>query len=76
MEKRTEKPERTAHVERMTKETKIVLTLNLDGSGKAEVDTGIGFFDHMLNSFARHGFFDLTCKVEGDLYVDSPGSCR
>lgn len=71
MEKRTEKPERTAHVERMTKETKIVLTLNLDGSGKAEVDTGIGFFDHMLNSFARHGFFDLTCKVEGDLYVDS-----
>lgn len=71
MEKRTEKPERTAHIERMTKETKIVLTLNLDGSGKAEVDTGIGFFDHMLNSFARHGFFDLTCKVEGDLYVDS-----
>lgn len=71
MEKRTEKPERTAHVERMTRETKIVLTLNLDGSGKAEVDTGIGFFDHMLNSFARHGFFDLTCKVEGDLYVDS-----
>ena len=71
MEKRTQKPARTAHVERMTKETKIVLSLNLDGSGKAEVDTGIGFFDHMLNSFARHGFFDLTCKVEGDLYVDS-----
>lgn len=71
MEKRREKAERTAHIERITKETKITLTLNLDGSGKAEVDTGIGFFDHMLNSFARHGFFDLICKVEGDLYVDS-----
>lgn len=71
MEKIREKAERTAHIERITKETKITLTLNLDGSGKAEVDTGIGFFDHMLNSFARHGFFDLICKVEGDLYVDS-----
>ncbi len=71
MEKKREKAERTAHIERITKETKITLTLNLDGSGKAEVDTGIGFFDHMLNSFARHGFFDLICKVEGDLYVDS-----
>ena len=69
--RKREKAERTAHIERITKETKITLTLNLDGSGKAEVDTGIGFFDHMLNSFARHGFFDLICKVEGDLYVDS-----
>ena len=61
---------RTAHVERKTSETKIVMDLNLDGSGKCEVNTGIGFFDHMLNSFARHGFFDLSCQVEGDLYVD------
>lgn len=61
---------RTAMIERITKETEISLELNLDGSGKAEIDTGIGFFDHMLNSFARHGFFDLTLKVKGDLYVD------
>lgn len=62
--------ERKATIERMTKETKITMTLNLDGSGKADINTGIGFLDHMLNSFARHGFFDLTCKAEGDLYVD------
>jgi imidazoleglycerol-phosphate dehydratase len=62
--------ERKASIERITKETKIQLSINLDGSGKADIDTGIGFFDHMLNSFARHGLFDLTCKVEGDLYVD------
>lgn len=62
--------ERKATIERITKETKITMTLNLDGSGKADIDTGIGFLDHMLNSFARHGFFDLTCKAEGDLYVD------
>lgn len=62
--------ERKASIERITKETAIKLSLNLDGSGKAEIDTGIGFLDHMLNSFARHGFFDLTCQVRGDLYVD------
>lgn len=62
--------ERKASIERITKETKIRLSINLDGSGKTDIDTGIGFFDHMLNSFARHGFFDLTCHVEGDLYVD------
>lgn len=62
--------ERIAVVERNTKETKISLWLNLDGSGKAQVDTGIGFFDHMLYSFSRHGFFDLDLKAEGDLYVD------
>ncbi|MDO4554759.1 MAG: imidazoleglycerol-phosphate dehydratase HisB [Lachnospiraceae bacterium] len=61
---------RTAVIERNTKETQIYLEINLDGSGKTEIDTGIGFFDHMLNSFARHGFFDLVCKVKGDLYVD------
>ena len=62
--------ERTATIERNTSETKIKLTINLDGSGKADIHTGIGFFDHMLNSFAKHGFFDLTVQVDGDLHVD------
>lgn len=61
---------RKAVITRNTSETQIELSLNLDGSGKAEIDTGIGFFDHMLNSFARHGLFDLKVKVTGDLYVD------
>lgn len=63
--------ERIATITRTTRETDITLTLNLDGSGKAEVSTGIGFFDHMLNSFARHGLFDLTLQVKGDLEVDT-----
>lgn len=62
---------RTAVIERKTKETDIKLELNLDGTGVAEIETGIGFFDHMLNSFAKHGFFDLKLKVNGDLFVDS-----
>ena len=62
---------RTATIERNTKETKIAMTLELDGSGKADIATGIGFFDHMLESFARHGFFDLSLKVAGDLQVDT-----
>ena len=62
---------RKAHIVRNTRETKIVMDLNLDGEGKADISTGIGFFDHMLNSFARHGFFDLTVKVEGDLEGDT-----
>lgn len=64
------KLKRTSQIHRKTKETDIELTLNLDGSGKAEIDTGIGFFDHMLDNFARHGLFDLTVKARGDLYVD------
>lgn len=63
--------ERTATITRTTKETDIALTLNLDGSGTAGISTGIGFFDHMLNSFARHGMFDLTLEVRGDLEVDT-----
>lgn len=63
--------ERTSVVSRNTKETEIQISLNLDGSGKADIQTGIGFFDHMLNGFARHGFFDLTVKVKGDLEVDT-----
>lgn len=61
---------RIAKIERKTKETDIVLELNLDGSGIAQIETGIGFFDHMLNNFARHGFFDLKLKCKGDLIVD------
>lgn len=61
---------RKVTVNRKTKETDISITLNLDGTGKAEIDTGIGFFDHMLEGFSRHGFFDLNCKINGDLKVD------
>lgn len=61
---------RYAEVSRKTGETDILVRLNLDGSGKYEIDTGIGFFDHMLSAFARHGLFDLTVKVKGDLEVD------
>ena len=63
--------ERIAIVIRVTKETDISLTLNLDGSGKCNINTGIGFFDHMLNGFARHGLFDLDLICRGDLEVDS-----
>ena len=61
---------RTAQIERKTKETDISISLNLDGTGLSEISTGIGFFDHMLEGFSRHGFFDLKCRVEGDLHVD------
>lgn len=61
---------RSTTVERKTKETDISVILNLDGTGKNEIDTGIGFFDHMLEALARHGFFDLKIKVKGDLKVD------
>lgn len=63
--------DRIGAVTRKTKETDISLELNLDGTGNAEVNTGIGFFDHMLNGFAKHGLFDLNLSVKGDLYVDS-----
>ena len=63
--------ERIATVTRTTKETDIAITLNLDGTGKADLSTGIGFFDHMLNGFARHGLFDLSVTVDGDLEVDT-----
>lgn len=61
---------REAVVERNTKETKIRVRLELDGSGRAKLDTGVGFFDHMLDGFARHGLFDLEVSVDGDLEVD------
>ena len=61
---------RIAEYTRKTKETDIYLSFDLDGRGDAKVDTGIGFFDHMLDDFARHGLFDLNVKVTGDLVVD------
>ncbi len=61
---------RRATVERNTKETKIKMSLNIDGTGFCQVKTGVGFFDHMLDGFARHGLFDLEVKVDGDLFVD------
>jgi imidazoleglycerol-phosphate dehydratase len=62
--------DRTAAVRRETAETAIEVTLDLDGEGSSTVDTGIGFFDHMLDSVARHGLFDLTVRADGDLDVD------
>ena len=64
-------PKREATVSRKTGETAITVTINLDGAGTAKVHTGIGFFDHMLESFSRHGFFDLEVEAQGDLHVDS-----
>ena len=61
---------RQATVERNTKETKIKLTFNVDGTGTCKCETGVGFFNHMLDGFARHGLFDLDVKVDGDLFVD------
>ena len=61
---------REAKIERKTKETEIIVSLNLDGKGNSVIDTGIGFLDHMLTSFAKHGFLDLSVKCKGDLEVD------
>ncbi|MEK9727366.1 MAG: imidazoleglycerol-phosphate dehydratase HisB [Candidatus Margulisiibacteriota bacterium] len=61
---------RKSSIERKTKETDIQLSLTIDGSGKSTIETGIGFFDHMLDLFTVHGLFDLSVKVKGDLHVD------
>jgi len=63
--------DRTANIERTTKETRIELRLNLDGSGRYQINTGQGFFDHMLTHLARHGLFDLELNASGDLNVDA-----
>lgn len=63
--------QRNVQQNRKTKETDISLSLNIDGKGETKLDTGIGFFDHMLEGFARHGFFDLKVQVSGDLAVDT-----
>lgn len=62
---------RSAVINRNTRETEINMEFTVDGSGKAQIETGIGFFNHMLDSFTRHGFFDMKLSVKGDLYVDS-----
>lgn len=62
---------REAYIARKTGETDISIKLNLDGTGKTQINTGIGFFNHMLDSFARHGLFDLEVSADGDLDVDS-----
>jgi imidazoleglycerol-phosphate dehydratase len=62
---------RTARVERSTTETKVLVELDLDGTGKGEIGTGVGFYDHMLNQIARHGGFDLTVQTVGDLEIDA-----
>ena len=61
---------RTAQLERKTKETEIALSLNIDGAGKAEIDSGVGFFDHMLELFAVHAGMDLSVSCKGDTQVD------
>jgi imidazoleglycerol-phosphate dehydratase len=61
---------RTATVARETKETQILLKLDVDGKGSSSIQTGIGFFDHMLDSFARHGGFDIELVAKGDLHID------
>jgi imidazoleglycerol-phosphate dehydratase len=61
---------RTASLTRTTGESRVELTIDLDGTGRADIDTGVGFYDHMLHAFARHGLFDLTVRAKGDLHVD------
>jgi imidazoleglycerol-phosphate dehydratase len=62
---------RVARIERQTKESKVLVELDLDGSGRADISTGVGFYDHMLNSFARHSLIDLTVQSEGDTHIDA-----
>jgi imidazoleglycerol-phosphate dehydratase len=62
---------RTGRIERQTKETKILVEIDVDGRGITDVSTGVGFYDHMLTSFGKHGLFDLTVQCEGDLHIDA-----
>ncbi|MDT4925319.1 MAG: imidazoleglycerol-phosphate dehydratase [Pseudonocardiales bacterium] len=62
---------RTGRVERQTNETKVLVEIDLDGTGRTDISTGVGFYDHMLASFGKHGLFDLTVQVEGDLHIDA-----
>lgn len=67
---------RSATIQRATRETTISLSLDLDGSGVAQINTGVGFFDHMLDHLARHGLFDLTVDCKGDLHIDEHHTCE
>jgi imidazoleglycerol-phosphate dehydratase len=69
--KPAEDTSRTGRVERTTRETKVLVEIDLDGHGLTDVATGVGFYDHMLSSFGKHGLFDLTVAVEGDLHIDA-----
>ncbi|MEP7020491.1 MAG: imidazoleglycerol-phosphate dehydratase, partial [Pseudonocardiales bacterium] len=60
---------RHGNIERQTNETKVLVEIDLDGTGRSDISTGVGFFDHMLTSFGKHGLFDLTVQVEGDLHI-------
>jgi imidazoleglycerol-phosphate dehydratase len=62
---------RVGRIERATKETKVLVSIDLDGHGRTDVSTGVGFYDHMLSAFGKHGLFDLTVQVEGDLHIDA-----
>jgi imidazoleglycerol-phosphate dehydratase len=62
---------RTARIERVTKESKVLVELDLDGTGRAQVSTGVGFYDHMLNSLAKHSLIDLTVEASGDTHIDA-----
>jgi imidazoleglycerol-phosphate dehydratase len=62
---------RTGRIERQTNETKVLVEIDLDGTGRTDISTGVGFYDHMLGSFGKHGLFDLTVQVEGDLHIDA-----
>jgi imidazoleglycerol-phosphate dehydratase len=62
---------RIGRIERVTKETKVLVEIDLDGTGQTSVNTGVGFYDHMLASFGKHGAFDLRIEVEGDLHIDA-----
>ena len=62
---------RIGRVERTTKETSVKVEIDLDGRGKTDISTGVGFYDHMLDQLGRHGLFDLTVKTDGDLHIDT-----
>jgi imidazoleglycerol-phosphate dehydratase len=62
---------RTGRIERQTNETKVLVEIDLDGTGRTDISTGVGFYDHMLGSFGKHALFDLTVQVEGDLHIDA-----
>jgi imidazoleglycerol-phosphate dehydratase len=64
------RPARTARIERTTRESKVLVELNLDGTGRADISTGVGFYDHMLNALSRHSLIDLTVHADGDLHID------